>query len=152
MGVPVHQGKRGKYNNAKTGKFLPQHPEKYKGKNLPIFKSSLEQRLMLYLDSNPYIISWQYEPIAIKYLDKSSRPPRIRRYFIDFIAVVKQGLLTKTIWLEVKPLREAQKPKNSKNIMDNLIWLKNNCKWDAARQMAKSKGYEFHIITEEQLN
>ena len=31
-------------------------------------------------------------------------------------------------------------------------WITNSCKWSAAKEIAKSKGFEFHIITEEQLN
>ena len=30
---------RGKYNNAKTGTYIPIHPEKYRGDYRPIFKS-----------------------------------------------------------------------------------------------------------------
>lgn len=150
--IKIHSGKRGKYNNAKCGKFFPTHPEKYKGSTIPEFKSSLELRMMQYLDKNPSIIAWQYEPKAIMYYDRTFSPPKPRRYFIDFIATVRSGPVTKNVWLEVKPLCEATKPKNQKNVQANLLWIRNNCKWQAAEQLAKSKGCEFHVITEEQLN
>ena len=150
--VQVHLGKRGKYCNAATGRFFPLHPEKYTGTQVPIFKSSLEKRMMQYLDRSPSIVSWNYEPKPIHYIDKTSCPPKVRRYFVDFQAVVKSGPVMKTVWLEVKPLCEATKPTNPKNVRANILWIKNNCKWQAASQIAKSKGYEFHIITEEQLN
>lgn len=150
--IQVHSGKRGKYNNAATGTFIPQHPEKYIGKSAPVYKSGLEFRCMRYLDSNPYVVQWSYEPQYIQYLDKSCRPPRQRRYFIDFKAVIKTGGICKTVLLEVKPLSETVMPKNPKNMNAMLLWIKNSCKWDAARQYAKSKGCEFHVITEAQLN
>lgn len=152
MGVQIHHGKRGRYEHAATGHFFPLHPEKYKGIKIPEFKSALELRCMQYLDKNPAIISWSYEPKAIKYVDRSSNPPQIRRYFIDFVAIVKQGLIQKTVWLEVKPYCEAHRPKNPKNVNANLLWIKNSCKWAAASQLAKQHGFEFHVITERELN
>lgn len=152
MGVKVNSGKRGRYNNAATGHFFPTHPEKYKGSTAPEFKSGLELRMMQYLDKNPSIVSWSYEPKPIKYIDKTCNPPKVRRYFIDFVAVIKQGMVQKTVWLEVKPYCESHKPANPKNVAANLLWLKNSCKWSAASQLAKSHGYEFHVITEKELN
>ena len=60
--IQVHQGKRGKYNNAKTGKYIPLNPGKYLGAGLPIFKSELERLCMAYLDKSEHIINWSYEP------------------------------------------------------------------------------------------
>lgn len=150
--IQIHSGKRGKYNNAATGKFFPLYPEKYQGHTIPIYKSALELRMMQYLDKNPAVIKWSYETKIIKYLDKSVNPPKLSRYFIDFIAVIKCGLIQKTVWLEVKPYCESIAPKNKKNINAQLLWLKNQSKWQAAQQLAKLSGSEFHIITEKQLN
>lgn len=144
--------KKGKYKHAKVGTFYPQNPEKYIGKELPIFKSSLERRMMRYLDTNPSIIKWKYEPIFIKYIDKTEGN-RVRKYFIDFSATIKCGKVAiKKVWIEVKPLSETIKPKNPKSVKANTLWVRNNCKWDAARKIAAMKGYGFHIITEEQLS
>ena len=148
--IKVHQGHRGKYNAAKTGKFFPMNPGKYKGSYPLIFKSSLEYRAMRYLDQNPSIIAWSYEPTSIKYLDRTSN--KVRRYYIDFMAVVKQGLIQKTVWIEVKPYCECHEPKNKKNLLAMQTWLTNKCKWQAASQLAKSQGIEFHVINETQLN
>lgn len=141
--------KRGKYSNAKTGKYIPLNPQKYMGSELPVFKSSLEQRMMMYLDKNTNILQWSYEPTSIKYFDKSRN--KVRRYYIDFTAVVKAGLVTKKVWLEIKPECETIKPKNPNNIKANLTYLTNCCKWEAAEKLAKSRGFEFHLITEKQL-
>ena len=152
MGVQVHSGHRGKYNNALTGVFIPLHPEKCLNSAKIVYKSGLEFRCMQYLDKNPAIVSWAYEPKPIKYLDKSVYPPKVSRYFIDFVSTIKVCVMTKTVWIEVKPYCETIKPANSKNVKAQLLWMKNNAKWSAAQQIAKSKGYEFHILTEKQLN
>ena len=110
--IQVHTNRRGKYNNAATGKFMPLHPEKYKGSQVPVFKSTLERLMMAYLDRNESIVSWTYEPKPINYVDRSSYPPKVKRYFVDFQAVVKQGQFMKTVWIEVKPYCETIKPAN----------------------------------------
>lgn len=141
---------RGKYSNAKTGTFIPLHPEKYIGKDAPVYKSQLEFLMMRYLDSNQNVICWNYEPTAIKYFDKVRN--KVRRYFIDFTCIVKSGNLRKTVWIEVKGKDETQPPKNKKNALAMSTYMTNCCKWEAARALARSKGYEFHILTEEQLH
>ena len=147
--IQVHQGKRGKYNNAKTGKYIPLNPSKYIGAELPVFKSDLERLCMIYLDKNPSIVQWGYEGSAIKYFDKVTN--RVRRYYIDFIAIAKVGNMKKTIWIEVKTKEETLPPTNKKNLQAMSTFLTNTCKWEAAKLLAASKGYQFAILTEEQL-
>lgn len=147
----VNPNKRGKYKNSKTGRFFMKNPQKFLGNEIPIYKSQLEWLCMRYLDENPSVVQWGYETCFIKYLDKSSNPPKVRRYFIDFVAKVKVGQLVKTVWIEIKSKKETTKPKANAKLEDQLIWLKNQCKWEAAIALAKSKGYDFKVITEEQL-
>lgn len=147
--IAVHQGRRGKYANAKTGIYRPLHPEKYAGSELPVFKSELERLCMAYLDKSKHIVQWSYEPRCLRYFDKARN--KVRRYFLDFVCVAKVGNLTKTIWLEIKPKSETVPPKNKKDLKAMTTYLTNTCKWEAASILAKSKGYEFHILTEEQL-
>ena len=107
---------------------------------------------MHYVDKNPSVVSWGYEGTAIKYFDKSRG--KVRRYFIDFSIVVKVGPVHKTIWVEIKPECETHPPKGRArtDAKAQMTWMTNQCKWEAASKLAKSKGYEFHVITEKQLN
>ena len=129
------------------------HPEKFVGQYQPIFKSFLEYKFMLWADKNPNVVSWGYESFPIKYLDSSSMPPKVRNYYIDFVILAKdeEGKFKK-IWVEIKHSSEVKKPKNAKNIQDNLTWLKNQCKWKAATQLAASRGCSFVVLTEKQLD
>jgi len=107
---------------------------------------------MRYCDINNSVIKWGYETAApIKYLDKSSNPPKVRRYYVDFVCLVKIGTQLKTLWVEIKPSQETKPPSKRSNPKTLLTWIKNTCKWEAATKMAKHKGYDFKILTEEQL-
>ena len=152
MGVRANrQGSNGKYHNV-VGRFFPQNPSKVAGNSSTIvYKSRLEYRMMAYLDRNPKIVKWCYESFPIKYLDKSSMPPKIRNYWIDFTAVAKTATGYKKIWIEVKSKRETQPPKSKKNVRENLTWIKNLSKWTAAKRLAESKGFQFCVVCEDQL-
>ena len=150
-------GKNGKYHS-KSGYYFVQHPEKYLSKTKPIFKSNLERLMMKYLDNNPNVINWIYEPRPIYYRDYSQidhstgRPGKQRKYFIDFVATVKTpDNHLKTIWIEVKSEKETHPPKNKNNKLEVETWIRNQSKWDAAKKLCESKGIEFVIITDEQL-
>ena len=78
---------------------------------------------MLYLDRNPSIIAWSYEPTSIKYLDRTSN--KVRRYYIDFVAIAQVGSLRKTIWIEVKTKQETLPPKNKKDLKTMATYLTN---------------------------
>ncbi len=145
-------GHKGKYNNAVSGKFIPIHREKYQGQYDPIFKSNLERKMMMFLDRSPNVISWSYEKFSIKYIDKSSKPERLRNYYIDFVAVVKTKNGPQKVWIEVKQSSETRKPVNESDIRSMKIWLKNQSKWQQAEKTARQNGAVFKIITESQLN
>lgn len=116
------------------------------------FKSELERLFMTYADKNPAIVSWGYEKTVVKYLDQSSRPAKVRRYYIDFVCKVRVGSALRTIWVEIKPSCETRKPGRNASPKTILTWIKNTCKWQCARQLAKSRGYEFHVLTEKELS
>ena len=149
--IRVHTNGRGKYGNAHTGFYIMKHPERFVGTEQPQYKSELERLFMKYADDNPAIVSWGYEKTVIKYLDQSTNPAKVRRYYIDFVCKVRVGPTTKTVWVEIKNSCETHKPGKNANPKTILTWIENTCKWQCARQLAKSRGYEFHVITEKEL-
>lgn len=150
MSVPAKQHS-GKYRNI-IGKFTPQHPEKYKGKHPIIFKSKLEAKTMLYLDSNQNVKHWAYECFSIPYIDRSDRN-RKKNYWVDFMVEMVINGAVKRLWIETKSAGETRKPTRSKNsrvlLESTKTYIKNLSKWSAAKALAKRQGAEFMIITEE---
>lgn len=153
--------KSGKYQSLK-GKFYPLNKEKYTGEGTPEFKSKLEQKLMYLCDKSPYVISWSYERIVIPYMDKTrttkTGQPTKHNYYMDFKITMKSTSGPKTFLIEVKSEKETQKPVNSprkkpENYKKELeTYVRNMCKWEAATQSARARGWEFKIFTERHLN
>ena len=66
------------------GIYHPKKPEKYVGDVTKIvYRSLLERKFMLQCDSNPDIINWASEELAIRYYNPIDK--RYHRYFPDFI-------------------------------------------------------------------
>lgn len=142
-----------KYRNAHTGTYHVANREKYAGLRDPQYKSLLECKMMYYLDHSPHVLRWNYEPMPIKYIDESSNR-KVRNYYIDFTAVVKNKNSVHTVWIEVKSESEIRPP--SKRVKDQKtamkIWIKNQSKWKAARELAESRGIKFVVVSENELN
>ena len=145
-------GHNSKYNNI-VGTYHVSNKEKFLGNYDPIYKSKLEAKMMYYLDHNDGVVKWNYEAFPIKYVDESTPERKIRDYYIDFVAVVKSGDKLQTVWIEVKSEAETHAPgrKASKNPKAVALWLKNQSKWKAARQLAESRGHKFVVISEKEL-
>jgi len=139
------------------GRFSPKSPQKYKGDPTNIIYRSLwERKLMVYLDENPNVLEWNSEEIIIPY--KSPIDNRFHRYFPDFWAKVraKDGSM-KTMILEVKPKAQTKEPKRKKRVTKQYVnevttWGVNQAKWHAATEYCLDRGWEFKILTEDELN
>ena len=139
------------------GKFSPKNPKKYGGDPTGIiYRSGWELRVMKYLDENINVIEWKSEEIAIPY--RSPVDNRVHRYFPDFIVKVRTpdgG--TKTMMLEVKPKAQTREPKIPTNkktrryITEVMTWGVNQAKWRAAEEYCLDKGWNFKLITEDEL-
>jgi hypothetical protein len=138
------------------GKFKPSFPEKYSGDvtNI-IYRSLWELRFMKYCDTNEKIIEWQSEEKFIPY--RSPIDGRIHKYFPDFLIKVKEsdGSIKKMM-IEIKPHKQTvlpPKPKRQtkKYLYEAYEYAKNQAKWEAAREWCLDRGYEFKVLTENEL-
>lgn len=137
------------------GRFIPKNPKKYNGDpNNIIYRSSWEVRVMKYLDENPNVIWWASEELPIPY--RSPIDNRVHRYFPDFIVKVrrKDGLVM-TYILEVKPESQTkmpvQKRRTKKFLQEAATYAINQEKWRAADIFCKEHGWQFKILTENDL-
>jgi hypothetical protein len=123
-----------------------------------IYRSSWERRLMAWLDTNPAILAWGSERVIVQYNDESDLG-KLRRYFIDFDFELRdqEGKLKK-FWCEVKPHEYTIPPKQPKRLtestkrnylMNSLTYVRNVCKWNAAKKSAINHGATFFILTEQ---
>lgn len=145
-----------KFQKYQQSVFNPVNKEKYKGSTPIIARSSWELKLMQYLDRNSNCISWGSESAVVRYTNPMDH--QIHRYFIDFTAVFRDrhGELKK-YYIEVKPYKQTLPPTQTKNkkpstlLHESETYVKNQAKWKAARDWAKTKDAQFIILTEKEL-
>ena len=138
------------------GKYRPNNPLKYRGdyRNI-IYRSLWELKFMKYCDSNQNILEWGSEEFWLPY--RSPLDNKVHRYFPDFYIKVREttGKINKMI-IEVKPKRQCSEPKRPKKKTRGYIYevreyARNQAKWKAARTYCLDRGYEFKILTENEL-
>ena len=138
------------------GKFQPSYPQKYKGDPTNIIYRSLwERKFMVYCDNNQNILEWGSEENVVPYLSPIDN--RYHRYFPDFYIKVKDknGKIKKMI-IEIKPYKQCIEPKVQKRktkgyIYEVVEYAKNQAKWNAAKEWCLDRGYEFKVLTENEL-
>lgn len=142
--------------NYKQGFFRPRNPEKYRGDSQNIvFRSGWEKRVMEWLDDNINVTQWNSEEIVIPYISPVDN--RRHRYFVDFyVEAVGRNGETKVMLIEVKPKAQTQEPKKPQRktkryLTEVMTYGVNQAKWQAARDFCEAKGWEFKIITEQEL-
>ena len=141
---------------AYSGYFRPKNPKKYVGDHTNIvYRSSWECKVMTWLDTNPSIISWASEELIIPYISPVDN--RYHRYFPDFLVKVqgKDGV-TRTMIIEIKPRRQTKEPVKKKRVTKQYInevttWGVNQAKWKAAEEYALDRGWQFKVLTEDDL-
>jgi len=154
------------YMSSKVGKgdsiYRPKNVDKYTGNpQYAVCRSSWETIFCKWADNNPSVLEWSSEPIAIPYVDKTSKDyrgmPKKRRYFPDFLIKVLNNKGGVDVWLvEVKPYKETIPPRKGKKsqktqLYEQKTWGVNRCKWIAAEALCKRRGWYFKILTEKQL-
>ncbi len=162
--------------NYHNGNFIPKNIEKVMKLNNQggvFYRSSWEQRIMIWLDSNPSIKKWTAESIEIPYqvseYNNGDLNLKSRRYYPDFYYEIedKNGEITKVV-AEVKPMAEyndvlllSEKKfdikkdaslKQLKSIEYRFKMAnKNLAKWETIIKYCKLKGWKFIVITEQHL-
>ena len=139
------------------GKYSVKNPHKYMGDPTNvIYRSSWELKFMIWCDTNPSVIKFSSEETVIPYICPTDNRPH--RYFVDFKIQVKakDGKL-KTYLVEIKPYAQTIPPKipqrkTKRFITEVMTYGKNEAKWNAAKNFCKDRGYEFIILTENELN
>jgi hypothetical protein len=138
------------------GKYQPSFPKKYKGDPTNIvYRSLWERTFMRYCDTNENILEWFSEEIAVPY--RSPIDNKIHRYFPDFYIKVKESNgQIKRYLIEIKPKKQTiepqvQKRKTKGYIYEVYEYAKNQAKWNAAKEWCADNGYEFKVLTEDDL-
>jgi hypothetical protein len=136
--------------------YKPIFPEKYTGDPTHIvMRSSWETRFANWCDRNPSVLKWSSEETIIPY--RCPTDEKLHRYFVDFKILIKakEGD-NKTYLVEVKPFKQTMPPiypgrRTQRYLTESLTFIKNQAKWTAANEYCKDRGWEFKIITENEL-
>lgn len=144
------------------GQYIITNKNKYIGKTPPYYKSALEFYFMRYCDNNDNILQWQYEGIAIPYINplkplKESNEPNANYYpdfyikYRDLKGEIKEALI------EVKSKNETMPPKEQKRIskkwkQEFCTYKLNESKWRQCKAYCDKAGLGFMIITEDFIN
>jgi hypothetical protein len=145
-----------KESHYKQGFFKPKNPKKYIGDPTNIvYRSGWEKKFMNYLDEHEPIIRWGSEEVVIPYISPVDNRPH--RYFVDFYfeARAADGSIKKML-IEIKPYAQTQEPKIPKRrtkrfITEVMTYGVNQAKWRAAKDYCTNKGWEFQILTENEI-
>lgn len=132
------------------GYYHPKHPEKYIGDlNKIIFRSSWELKFNQFLDSNPNVINWGSESVAIPYIKPTDQ--RVHKYYPDYFVVYKDknGIEHREM-IEIKPLKQAKLSKRA-NLYEQVTYAINVAKWESAKRWCDQHGITFRVVTEKEL-
>ena len=140
----------------KQGVFRPRNPQKYIGKETPVYRSSWELQFFYWADTNPNVLEWASEAVVIPYLNPLDN--KYHRYHTDGVVAIRESnnVITKYI-IEIKPSKQlvapvASKRKRSSTLLyENQQYVTNTSKWAAAQKWCDQKGYKFLILTEKEL-
>ena len=137
----------------RQGIFTPVNKDKFLG-STAIYRSGLELKFMRFCDNNPNVIKWGSENVIIPYI--SPLDGRTHKYYVDNFVIIKEGSVIKKYLIEIKPSKQTLPPetkykKKQYLIYEQSMYIKNQAKWQAAREFCKKKGLDFLILTEKHL-
>jgi len=135
--------------------YKPLNSSKYKGGCKIITRSTWEYRFCRFLDLNENVISWISEQPLIPYINPNTNTQW--NYHPDFVIKVKTISGLKTQMIEIKPKKQTLPPvitegkRKSTIIKEQMMWNMNKAKWTAAKKYCQSRGWEFVVLTEDNL-
>ena len=134
------------------GSYTIKRPEKYAGDaKKVVYRSLWERQAFKWCENNPNVKMWNSEEVVVPY--KSTVDKKLHRYFVDLLIQMNDK---STYLVEIKPKKETKPPKKPKRqtkryINEQLTFIKNQDKWEAAAEFAEHKGWKFQVWTEETL-
>lgn len=136
--------------NTARGTFNLKNPEKYVGGGTPYYRSSWEFAVMKMCDENASIEQWASEAVKIPYRDPLTGKHTV--YVPDFLVVYTDNKNKKhsELW-EVKPANQTIAEKVGKNPYNQAQYVRNQVKWEMARQWARNHGIHFRILNEQDI-
>lgn len=141
-------------SNYKQGFFYPQNLQKFVGKERrAVYRSGLELDYFKLLDKNPNVVKWGSEEVVVPYFFQN----KWHKYYVDLFVIFESKGQLKKYFIELKPYSQTVEPKYNKRkkqmsmLYEAKQWAKNQAKWKAAHSYAEKNGWEFHILTEKDL-
>lgn len=137
--------------NYKQGYYELKNPEKYIGDPDKIrYMSSWELEVHKFFDNNPKVLRWSSEEIAIPYFHPTKN--RMARYYPDYYCeyLNKDGEVVREI-VEVKPLHQTRRSRSRNprtKLYEDLVYVENRAKWEAAMKWCEKHNLTFRILTE----
>jgi hypothetical protein len=149
-----------KNSKFKQGIYMPTNKEKYKGRDYPRYLSSWELKLFRFCDKESTVLEWSSESIVIPYVNPIDG--KVHNYITDAVIKLKTKEGPKKFLVEVKPYKQTIRPIQKRHkitgkilkscVYEQLTYLKNEAKWEAAKKWCKKHDMEFTILTEHHLN
>lgn len=151
------------YGKCYKGIFEVRHPAKFSGKELPVFRSRLEKKLMMALDASPKVVLWASEQPHIPYVHPirtlQEGKQIVWNYHPDFLIKLTDGNKTWVELVEIKPAKQTKKPlpwgKGRSIKLANYeaeTYAVNLAKWESAMELCENNGWTFRIVTEQTLD
>tara|TARA_R110002110_G_scaffold135418_3_gene319466 strand:+ start:219 stop:674 length:456 start_codon:yes stop_codon:yes gene_type:complete len=137
------------------GTYKPKNTHKYIGRGTPRYLSGWELRFFRWCDDNDNVIKWASENVIIPYVNPLDG--KAHKYMVDNLVVIKEGKTLTKYLIEIKPKKQTRKPtthgnkKKSTILYENIEYVRNQAKWNSAREWCKKHGYKFQILTEDDL-
>lgn len=109
---------------------------------------------MKYCDQTSKVLRWASEEVVIPYINPIDK--KTHRYFVDFLIELTTPEGVKTWLVEIKPKKQCSEPEKKKRITKGYVtevktWITNKAKWEAARKTSEARGWDFKILTEDDL-